>query len=120
MELKEIGVYDDEATGLRGVRRLALTYADAEARRRCIQWMTDVGKDRVDVGADPVMASEDFGVLAQQVPACLAFLGNGSNGPGDIPLHSHDYAFNDDILVAGVAYYTHVVRDSLAGQPTTA
>jgi N-carbamoyl-L-amino-acid hydrolase len=31
MELKEIGAYDDEATGLRGVRRLALTDADAEA-----------------------------------------------------------------------------------------
>ncbi len=42
MELKEIGAYDDEATGLRGVRRLALTDADAEARRRCVQWMTEV------------------------------------------------------------------------------
>ncbi|MFI5916508.1 M20 family metallo-hydrolase [Dactylosporangium sp. NPDC051541] len=49
MELKEIGGYDDEATGLRGVRRLALTDADAEARRRCVQWMTEAGLDvRVD------------------------------------------------------------------------
>lgn len=49
MELKEIGAYDDEATGLRGVRRLALTDADAEARRRCVQWMTEAGlKVRVD------------------------------------------------------------------------
>jgi N-carbamoyl-L-amino-acid hydrolase len=49
MELKEIGGYDDEATGLRGVRRLALTDADAEARRRCVQWMTDAGLEvRVD------------------------------------------------------------------------
>ena len=43
MELKEIGAYDDEATGLRGVRRLALTDADAEARRRCLQWMAQAG-----------------------------------------------------------------------------
>jgi N-carbamoyl-L-amino-acid hydrolase len=43
MELKEIGAYDDEATGLRGVRRLALTNADAEARRRCVEWMTEAG-----------------------------------------------------------------------------
>ncbi|MGL4176974.1 MAG: hydantoinase/carbamoylase family amidase [Dermatophilaceae bacterium] len=49
MELKEIGSYDDEATGLRGVRRLALTDADAQARRRCVQWMLDAGLEvRVD------------------------------------------------------------------------
>jgi beta-ureidopropionase / N-carbamoyl-L-amino-acid hydrolase len=49
MELKQIGAYDDEATGLRGVRRLALTDADAEARRRCAQWMTDAGLEvRID------------------------------------------------------------------------
>jgi N-carbamoyl-L-amino-acid hydrolase len=41
MELKEIGSYDDETTGLRGVQRLALT--DAEARRRWLQWMTVTG-----------------------------------------------------------------------------
>lgn len=49
MELKAIGAYDDDATGLRGVRRLALTDADAEARRRCVQWMTEAGLEvRVD------------------------------------------------------------------------
>lgn len=48
-ELKEIGSYDDEATRLRGVRRLALADADAEARRRCAQWMTEAGLEvRVD------------------------------------------------------------------------
>lgn len=49
MELKEIGAYDDAATGLRGVRRLALTDADAEARRRCVQWMAEAGLEvRID------------------------------------------------------------------------
>jgi beta-ureidopropionase / N-carbamoyl-L-amino-acid hydrolase len=49
MNLKEIGAYDDDATGLRGVRRLALTDADAEARRRCVQWMTEAGLEvRID------------------------------------------------------------------------
>jgi beta-ureidopropionase / N-carbamoyl-L-amino-acid hydrolase len=43
MELKQIGAYDDQATGLRGVRRLALTDADAEARRRCVDWMLQAG-----------------------------------------------------------------------------
>ena len=49
MEIKEIGSYADAATGLRGVRRLALTDADAEARRRCVVWMTEAGLEvRVD------------------------------------------------------------------------
>jgi N-carbamoyl-L-amino-acid hydrolase len=48
-ELKEIGAYDDEATGLRRVLRLALTDADAEARRRCVAWMAEAGLEvRVD------------------------------------------------------------------------
>lgn len=74
-----------------------------------------LGAERVDVRADPIMASEDFGVLASHVPGCLTFLGNGTdNHAGGIPLHSHDYRFNDAILPAGVAYYTQVVRDVLA------
>jgi N-carbamoyl-L-amino-acid hydrolase len=49
MELREIGAYDDRATGLRGVSRLALTDADAEARRLCVQWMVQAGLQvRVD------------------------------------------------------------------------
>jgi len=49
MELRKIGAYHDEATGLQGVRRLALTDADAEARRRCVDWMLQAGLEvRVD------------------------------------------------------------------------
>ncbi len=73
-----------------------------------------LGEDRVDVAAEPIMASEDFGVLARHVSACLAFLGNGTeSGAGGIPLHSHDYVFNDDILAVGIAYYREVVTESL-------
>jgi beta-ureidopropionase / N-carbamoyl-L-amino-acid hydrolase len=43
MELKQIGAYHDEGTGQPGVRRLALTDADAEARRRCVDWMRQAG-----------------------------------------------------------------------------
>ncbi|GAA3227704.1 amidohydrolase [Dactylosporangium siamense] len=73
-----------------------------------------LGEDRVRLAADPIMGSEDFGVLAGHVPACLAFIGNGTTaGEGGTPLHSHDYTFNDGILSAGVAYYREVVRTSL-------
>jgi hippurate hydrolase len=73
-----------------------------------------LGAERVDGDADPLMASEDFGVLARHVPGCLAFLGNGTRpGNGGTPLHSHDYVFNDDVLPAGIAYYCQLVRDCL-------
>lgn len=73
-----------------------------------------LGAEHVDIAADPIMASEDFGVLARYVPACLAFLGGGiGSGPGTVPLHSHDYVFNDDILTAGVAYLHQVTIESL-------
>jgi hippurate hydrolase len=76
---------------------------------------TALGRDRVDAASQPVMASEDFGVLAEHVPACLAFLGNGTTaGEGGTPLHSHDYVFNDATLPAGVAFYVQIVRDSLS------
>lgn len=74
-----------------------------------------LGQHRVDTAAPPIMASEDFGVLAEQVPACFAFLGNGiTPDAGGIPPHSHDYQFNDDALAPGIAFYREVVLDSLA------
>jgi hippurate hydrolase len=72
-----------------------------------------LGAGRVDTDAAAIMASEDFGLLAREVPACLAFLGNGTEpGAGGTPLHSHDYTFNDDVLPAGVAYLQRVALDS--------
>jgi amidohydrolase len=74
-----------------------------------------LGADHVNVHADPLMASEDFGVLSTLVPGCLVFLGNGiESGAGDVPLHSHDYVFNDSILNSGVNFYLQPVRDILA------
>jgi beta-ureidopropionase / N-carbamoyl-L-amino-acid hydrolase len=49
MQLKEFGGYDDCLTGVRGVRRLALTDEDADARRQVVEWMREAGLQvRVD------------------------------------------------------------------------
>ncbi|WP_207619237.1 amidohydrolase [Nocardioides sp. IC4_145] len=75
---------------------------------------TALGGEQVDAHADPIMASEDFGVLASHVPGCLVLLGNGAEpGAGGVPLHSHDYVFNDAILENGVDFYVELVRDVL-------
>ena len=73
-----------------------------------------VGTDAVDADCPPIMASEDFGVLAQAIPGCFTFIGNGTEpGQGGTALHSRDYDFNDDILAAGVRYYVELVRSVL-------
>lgn len=49
MQLAEIGSYIDEATGLRGVNRLALTDADAAGRALVIKWLCESGmRVRID------------------------------------------------------------------------
>ena len=56
MELKKTGAYDDQATGLHGVRRLALTDADAHERRPIphayIECHIEQGPILADAGVD--------------------------------------------------------------------
>ena len=77
---------------------------DPTATDAAIRAAAHVGQS--DAEGAPVMASEDFGVYADHVPANFTFIGNGLAGhPGGIPLHSHDYDFNDALLPAGIRYY---------------
>ena len=67
-ELKQIGAHDDDATGLRGVRRLEVTDAGAEARRRCVR--ATVGNLDIDGGQTSVIprqAAQTIDVLANAV-----------------------------------------------------
>lgn len=76
-----------------------------------------LGAGSVEGDCDPIMPSEDFGVLADHVPACFAFLGNGvEEGRGGTPLHSSGYDFNDEIAPPGVAFFVEVVRAELSGK----
>lgn len=73
-----------------------------------------VGEDHVDTACAPVMASEDFGIYAEHVPACFVFIGNGTEDDhGGKPLHSGVYEFNDDALTAGIRFYTSLVHHHL-------
>ncbi len=72
------------------------------------------GQHQVNGNCEPVMASEDFAILAQQVPGCFLFIGNGVEpDSGGAPLHSSTYDFNDNILGVGSDYYVELVRTLL-------
>jgi amidohydrolase len=68
------------------------------------------GKDKVDPGTEPIMASEDFSYFLEKVPGCYIFLGNGAGSNN----HNADYDFNDEIIPAGVAYWVKLVEQELA------
>ena len=73
-----------------------------------------VGDREVDGNCQPVMASEDFAILAQHVPGCFVFIGNGVDpDPGGAPLHSSTYDFNDNILEVGASFYVELIRSLL-------
>jgi hippurate hydrolase len=72
-----------------------------------------VGKERVYDSLRPSMGAEDFAYLAQAVPACYVWLGNGP-GEGGCLLHSPHYDFNDDIIATGIRYWVGLVQAALA------
>lgn len=77
-----------------------------------------LGAQNVVADCAPLLASEDFAAFARAVPACFAFIGNGTEPErGGAPLHSREYDVNDDILAAGVACYVELVRTVLRGTP---
>jgi amidohydrolase len=73
-----------------------------------------VGADALDADCAPLLASEDFGVLAAHVPGCFVFLGNGTDPEaGGTPLHNARYDFNDDVLEVGVRYFLQLAATAL-------
>jgi N-carbamoyl-L-amino-acid hydrolase len=84
-ELAKIGAYKDEATGLIGVNRLALTAADGEGRHLVVKWFKEAGlKVTVDKignvyarreGGDPELEPVMLGSHIDSVPTAGAFDG---------------------------------------------
>ncbi len=73
-----------------------------------------VGEDKVEVGAQPLMGSEDFAYMLQEKPGCYIWLGNGTEGgPGGCAVHNPHYDFNDEISVIGASYWAKLVERTL-------
>lgn len=118
--IREIAEHTARAQGATAevvyTREFATTCNDAAATEVALAAARrTVGADRQHSEVTPIMASEDFGVYAEHVPANFTLIGNGvAPGPGGVPLHSHDYRFNDEIIPVGVDYYRQVVHQVLA------
>jgi hippurate hydrolase len=54
----------------------------------------------------PIMFSEDFAFMQQEVPGCYFGIGNGSSKS----LHDPGYDFNDELLVMGAGFWARLVE----------
>ena len=85
----------------------------AAAAALCVETATAlVGAEQVRVNPKPSMGAEDFAYLAQVVPGCYVWLGNGP-GEGGCMLHSPHYDFNDDIIATGIRYWVALAERAL-------
>ena len=92
------------------------TINDAECAAIAAKAAANVlGENNVNGNCSADTSSEDFSVLASQVPGCYCFLGTCEEGRPETqyPLHNRLYDFNDDILLAGAEVYAEMARVSL-------
>ena len=75
-----------------------------------------LGSQSVEPMPDPIMGSEDFSYVLEQLPGALAFLGAC---PPDVdptdapPNHSNRVVFDEQAMIAGVALYAGFALDAL-------
>lgn len=67
------------------------------------------GADAVITEAPPIMGSEDFAAMLEEVPGCYILIGNGG-GEDACMVHNPHYDFNDAIIPAGAAYWVRLVE----------
>src|SRR3546814_2481371 len=73
-----------------------------------------VGEDKVILGADALMGSEDFAYMLQARPGCYIWIGNGTDGgPAGCAVHHPRYDFNYLISVIRPRYWAALAAPEL-------
>jgi hippurate hydrolase len=70
-----------------------------------------LGAARVSWNQPPLMASEDFAFMLEEVPGCYLFIGNGDgDSAGACMVHNPGYNFNDENIGVGSAFWALLVE----------
>jgi hippurate hydrolase len=86
---------------------------DAAATAIVRQVAMDFGQEAADIDLKgPIMFSEDFAFMLQELPGCYFGIGNG---PGK-SLHDPGYDFNDELLLWGPATFAAIAEKALPKQ----
>ena len=94
-------------------RRIPPVTNDADATRRAREAAASVFGDRTHTTFPPSTAGDDFAFLAEAVPGCFVWLGNGPAVEGALH-HNTAYDFNDAAIPHGVTYWSALVERELA------
>ena len=88
-------------------------FTDTSSDPHCVERVRNsaksLGLQVVDM-AEPIRASEDFGLYTKLVHGAMFYIGNGENYPA---IHTQGYDFNDDILETAVDMFMGIYRDSV-------
>ena len=71
-------------------------------------------QELIEYPCQPMTASDDFGQMLRLKRGAYVFIGNGTDSEGGCALHNPHYDFNDDILVTGMQFWTHLVQQQLS------
>ncbi len=80
------------------------TSSDSECVMRVMKAAKSLGLKVVDM-AEPLRASEDFGIYTKIIPGAIFYIGNGESYPD---IHTPGYDFNDNILGTAVDMFTEI------------
>ena len=87
------------------------TVNDPDATAACRAAALSIGATLLE-NVRPSMGAEDFSMYGRHRPACYGWIGNGP-GEGGCTLHSPHYDFNDEVIDAGVRFWTALVEQQL-------
>lgn len=88
---------------------------DADAALRALKAARGaLGESRVLTAFPPSTAGDDFAYFSAEVPGAYVWLGNGPAVDGALH-HNSRYDFNDAAIASGVAFWTTLVEQELAG-----
>ncbi|MBR4195138.1 MAG: amidohydrolase [Synergistaceae bacterium] len=91
-------------------KRVSDYFTDTSSDSECVQ---RVGKAAKSLGlhvidmAEPLRASEDFGIYTKMIPGAIFYIGNGESYPD---IHTSNYDFNDNILGTAVDMFAEIFR----------
>ncbi len=97
------------------IRRIPPVINDADATRRALKAAQSVFGEKARTTFPPSTAGDDFSFFAGEAPGCYVWLGNGPAVDGELH-HNTSYDFNDDAIASGVAFWTTLVEQELAGE----
>ena len=72
-----------------------------------------VGAENVETNPAPLMGSEDFAYMLEELPGSYLLIGNGA-GEGSCMVHNPGFDFNDRCIAIGSRYWVRLVERYLA------